>query len=547
MSLKKFQIPEKIRTEFRFSTLSFLFIILYVNIFQKIFGPENSIVGVIFTIMMSASMVRDLTAEPVKHFLVQAVILVWMAVAACLVTVLSPTLSFIVNFLTILVILYAFTYEYSNHIYFPYILSYLFLVFISPIDTQMLPKRIAGMLFGALSIILYQWFMGRNRVVETAKDVLSQMIDDICQYIDYKRKNSFKSPNLDDMHRRLSQLSQTVYDRRKRVLCVSDASFSMLEVGRSLEKLLGLIQNVAEDPSVNECTLLLKIADRLKIFRMFLQLETTELEPLDPQSFYAGDPEVESSFYNILLYTQDRLQHMTNPEAKFCYRRTKLALRTRIKIALDLSPVRALYALRTAVLLSLGSLLVQGLELPHGKWLMFTLASVSLPYADDVPDKMKNRVLATLIGGVIAVILYSWIPNAAGRTAVMMLSGYVSFYFTNYRETYACSTIGALGGAVFITAFGFQQVGSVLLIRIGYILLGSLIAYTANCLILPYSRKKAGRHLWKKYKAVTEYLAREGHGKKIDDQLYYNLVIRSYLMEEKLAQGSVSYRELRKH
>ena len=43
-------------------------------------------------------------------------------------------------------------------------------------------------------------------------------------------------------------------------------------------------------------------------------------------------------------------------------------------------------------------------------------------------------------------------------------------------------------------------------------------------------------NLWKKYKAVTEYLSQKGHDKKIDDQLYYNLVIRSYLMESKLSQ-----------
>lgn len=76
---------------------------------------------------------------------------------------------------------------------------------------------------------------------------------------------------------------------------------------------------------------------------------------------------------------------------------------------------------------------------------MFTLASVSLPYADDVPVKMKKRFLATVIGGLLSVVIYTFIPSSAGRTAVMMLSGYLSFYFTDYTETFACSTIGAAG------------------------------------------------------------------------------------------------------
>ena len=51
-----------------------------------VFGAENSIVGVIFTIMMSASMVRDLTATPIKHLCVQGAVLVLMATAACFVS-----------------------------------------------------------------------------------------------------------------------------------------------------------------------------------------------------------------------------------------------------------------------------------------------------------------------------------------------------------------------------------------------------------------------------------------------------------------------------
>lgn len=56
-----FQLSDEWKKKIRFSTLSFLFIIAYVNIFPMLFGAENNIVAVIFTILMSASMVRDLT------------------------------------------------------------------------------------------------------------------------------------------------------------------------------------------------------------------------------------------------------------------------------------------------------------------------------------------------------------------------------------------------------------------------------------------------------------------------------------------------------
>ncbi|MFQ8899024.1 MAG: FUSC family protein [[Clostridium] scindens] len=200
--------------------------------------------------------------------------------------------------------------------------------------------------------------------------------------------------------------------------------------------------------------------------------------------------------------------------------------------------MRAIYAVRTALLLSLGTVLVQAMALPHGKWLLFTLASVSLPYADDVPVKIKKRVLATIAGGLASVLIYSFIPWPAGRTAAMMISGYISFYFTDYAQTFACSTVGAIGGAVFMHAFGLQDVGSMFLIRIGYILIGASIGYLANCLIFPYKRARATRQLWKKYTSVTELLSRITRKQQIDSQLYYNLVVQSYLLEEKLGQNA---------
>lgn len=530
---------DRIKSNFRSSTLSYIFIILYINIFQTVLGPENSIVGVIFAIMMSASMVRDLTATPLRHLLIQTFVLVWMALAAFWVTTLSAPLSFIINFITLLMILYAFTYEYSNHMYFPYILSYLFLIFISPVNAQQLPRRILGMLVGAVSIMLYQWFKGRNRVVETARDVLSEMIDDICLFVSYRLGESAEGPELSEMHRKLSHLSQTVYDRRKKVLCISDASFSMIDVGRGLEHVMILIYGLSKNPSPQEQAFLWDIADKLKAFRAFLQMETDDLPPWTESDFtIEGNEKTSHLFCHTFMYIRDRMLHMKDPQNKTHYRKTALSLKVQIQAALDLSPVRIIYTLRVALLLACATLLVQTAALPHGKWLLFTLASVSLPYADDVPGKIGKRIIATLTGGFISFIYYSLIPSPAGRTVAMMLSGYISYYFTDYKETFACSTIGALGGAVFMEAFGFQAVGSIFIIRVGYVLAGAMAGYIINCLFLPYTREKATGHLWEKYRKTTDLLANICIADQVDTQLYYSLVIQAYLLEEKLTQNA---------
>ena len=524
------KIPDRIRERFRFSTLSFIFIIAYVSLFPKFLGPENSIVAVIFTILMSASMVRDLTATPVRHLVIQSAVLVWMALAAFLVTTLPALPSVLINFVTLAVILYAYTYEYSTHMYFPYILAYLFLIFISPVNAAQLPGRVVSMLAGAVSILLYQWVMGRNRLAETAREVLGEMTEITDAYIGARLSGLDGKTDNSDIHHKLCILSKIVYDRRKKSLCISEAGFSVVAAGRGLEQLLFLIQELPEELSGQDKDLLAKVKKQLHVFHAYLHQDITDIP--EPE-LKATDP-----FYGLLSYIRDRMLHMTAPKNKYHYRPTIQSFKIRVLAAIDLSPVRAVYALRTAFLLACGTLLVQTLALPHGKWLLFTLASVSLPYADDIPAKMKKRIAATVAGGLFSVVIYSLVPSPAGRTAVMMLSGYLSFYFADYTGTFACSTVGAIGGAVFMDSFGFQAVGSIVFIRLGYVLAGAAIAYAFNCRILPFHRTKATRQLWEKYKTFTELLARTCQSDIADPQLYYNLVIQVHMLEEKLIQNA---------
>ena len=113
------EIKSSVTKNFRHATVNFVFIIAFINLFQMVFGAENSIVGVIFAIMMSASMVRDLTANPVRHLCVQGIVLVLMASAACFVTSVPPLLALPVNLAMLFIILYAFTYEYVSQLYCP--------------------------------------------------------------------------------------------------------------------------------------------------------------------------------------------------------------------------------------------------------------------------------------------------------------------------------------------------------------------------------------------------------------------------------------------
>lgn len=525
---------ERIQKNFKFATLSFLFVIIYVNVFQTIFGAENSIVGVIFVILMASSLARDLTSAPLKHLLLQSTVLVLMAVAACLVAVLNPWIALLVNFLMIYLILYSYTYEYSSHLYFPYILSYLFLVFIAPEGISQLPARLLAMVTGAVCIILYQLVLGRRKAAETVTDVLLILIGEARQHVSCLLSGSDTPGSLEEVRRNLRRLGRMVYERRKRELCISDASFAVVDCGRGLEHLLFLLSEL-KNPSAHP-DMLEKTMVQLDHFRAYVEKKVAAPHLISRADFLAGNDQAEAEFYDILEYIRNHLVHMADPQRKTRFRPTLLSLSLRLQAALKVSRVRVVYALRVALLLSLGTLIVTLFHLVHGRWLLFTIASVSLPYADDVGQKAFKRLLATILGGLFSVVLYTLIPSPIGRTAIMMLSGYLSFYFMDYASTFTCSTIGALGGAVFMSAFGLAPIGQILLIRLAYICAGIVIAYAANCLLFPYRRSTAAETLLKKYEFTTKLLSHICRQDTIDTQFYYHLIIQSQLIEDKLYQ-----------
>lgn len=527
---------DSVQKNFRHATLNFLFILLFVNVFQAVFGMENSIVGVIFTILMSASMARDLTNAPVRHLIHQAAVLMLMAAAACYVSNARPIYALPVNLAMLFVILYAYTYEYTSHLYFPYILSYLFLVFISPVPPQQLPKRLLAMLAGAIGIILYQLVNGRKRVAQTARDVLVLLSGRARACVDCLLNGTEMLREPDQVRSDLSRISEIVYERRKRALCISDASFAMIDAGRSTENLILLLYEYQGPLSPSDRAALREIGSQLDLFQAFLRMELGDIP--EPSFQETGANGQIRKLCQCVSYIQDCLLKMTQPERRTAYHAAGLSLAVRLKAALKLSPVRFAYAARTSCLLALLTLAVTLLKLPHGKWLLFTAASVSLPYAEDVGLKAKKRMLATLIGGTAGALMFALIPSPDWRTAIMMLSGYLSFYFTDYQATFALSTVGALGGAVYASAYGWGSVGGMLLIRLGYVALGIAIAFAVNVMVFPFRRKEATCRLWRKYQATVALLAQICQSGRADKQLYYTLVIQTHLMEEKLYENA---------
>lgn len=522
---------KSVKKNFRFATLDCIFILLFISIFALVFGSSNSIVGVIFAVLMGASLQRDYTNAPIKHFCIMTVVMMLMCIAACYVAILNPYIALPINLLVSFTILYSYTYEYSSHLYFPYILSYLFLIFITPVQPVDLPIRLLSVLVGCLSVFIYHFVLKRNDAWKSVKGTLSEIIDITIYNIILIISNKSDSINDTQLRKCVCRLSRLIYDRRKNSYHISDAAFAAIDTARGLENLTVLLNTLTAD---KDSDLLNEISLTLDSFKEFLSGKTTSIAPIAQDAYRYNQTAQE--LYTLMEYVRVHLLRMSEKDKRRRYRKSSVSLLSRIRSVVQFSSVRFIYALRVAVLLSLFTMAVQILNLPHGKWLLFTIASVSLPCADDVASKAYKRLFATLVGGIISFVLFSAISNPILRTLIMTLSGYFSFYFADYKTNYACATVGALGGAMFATSFGVADVGMMVGIRLGYIVIGILIAVIANQVLFPITSKRINQNLMKKYTQTTTLLTTLCTDEHVDAQIYYNLVIQSNMMEESLMQ-----------
>lgn len=522
---------ESVKKNFRFATLDCIFILLFISIFARVFGSSNSIVGVIFAVLMGTSLQRDYTNAPIKHFCIMTVVMILMCIAACYVAILNPYIALPINLLVSFAILYSYTYEYSSHLYFPYILSYLFLIFITPVQPVDLPIRLSSVLVGCLSVFIYHFVLKRNDAWKSVKGTLSEIIDITIYNIILIISNKSDSINDTQLRKCVCRLSRLIYDRRKNSYHISDAAFAAIDTARGLENLTVLLNTLTAD---KDSDLLKEISLTLDSFKEFLSGKTTSIAPIAQDAYRYNQTAQE--LYTLMEYVRVHLLRMSEKDKRRRYRKSSVSLLSRIRSVVQFSSVRFIYALRVAVLLSLFTMAVQILNLPHGKWLLFTIASVSLPCADDVASKAYKRLFATLVGGIISFVLFSAISNPTLRTLIMTLSGYFSFYFADYKTNYACATVGALGGAMFATSFGVADVGMMVGIRLGYIVIGILIAVIANQVLFPITSKRINQNLMKKYTQTTTLLTTLCTDEHVDAQIYYNLVIQSNMMEESLMQ-----------
>ena len=144
-----------------------------------------------------------------------------------------------------------------------------------------------------------------------------------------------------------------------------------------------------------------------------------------------------------------------------------------------INTIRMRYAVRIGCLVALTAFITGFFNLHQGRWMSYTVFSLTELYADHCKIRSKQRIEGTLIGAAIIIVLFMVIKDITLRSLIILVAGYLNPFADNYRDAIICVTVSAVA-SVALTSNSILAVGE----RIIYVGIGIIIALLANRFLL---------------------------------------------------------------
>lgn len=502
------------------NTLIFLISALAVFISVRYLGSNNLMVGITGLFLLIAILNKDFSRTPFRAIFKISFLTVFIGIAPYLVN-LNIYTGLIINFLAVFIMLYLVVYTLNKTIYFPFLFGYTLLLETNVVGHNLTLRLVGLFVVGVIAVLFQIIFIKLTSKRELKKDRLIDIIDALVAI----SKNSIKGEKNQEHIEKFKSLStywsRDILERRNNSFYLNEKEDAEINLIASMERMETIVTQVAGDIKAGHKEyeeLLLNTNLLLDTLKRFLAKEIDK-KVLDREIdrliklYYAGN-NTEVVIYQIIeiLKVIDTLtdniykfENKKRPSSNIInYLKLKSIKAEIIGVAKILSAdfnrnsVRFIFAFRTAVLISVAYFIVQYFDLALGKWMIFTITSVSQPYNNTVRNRAKGRIIGTLIGAAIYLPLSYIFVAVDERIIIISIAVYFMISFRKYAYTTAMLTVLFLGVVTI-------DVSNILLYawdRVFYVALGIIVVLIGNRIIFPYSLEKETKILIKKYHEI---------------------------------------------
>lgn len=482
-------------------TLIFLFVVGFVIAFKSIFGEENTLIGVTTITATLMFLSRDLTVSPIRNTLRFITLNLLMGIISFF-AVQNIWIGLILNFLMLFSISYIYSYNLREPMYLAFSLQYLFLLS-TPVSDDKILIRLIALGCGALVIMLAQLLANRTKLSKSGNKILIQVCDCILSRF-FNEDGLTESNSKDDITHLMDDLRGMVYDKRDSDNYMTEEARIKLGMSVALENLYmhlesSDVENVNIDILEHLKTMLYEVKNMLS--NQSSDTVYDFQEDLHALVNICGEKNIKDrsdlKLLDSMVLLADTSHTLKNLDTKKYNEVTKCTKdfslfsdKTKTSLSFGSKSIRFCYAMRVGISISLSSFIMDVFNVVEGRWLLFTLLSLTTPIYEVSKSKIRERVIATVVGAFIVFVLFSFIKDPGIRSILIILNGYIGGYFPQYKYNMIFVTISAIGAAAVV---GDLQV--LTFSRISLVAIGAIIAILSNEYIFPYRVKDSNKQL----------------------------------------------------
>ena len=501
-----------------FMANNIIFIISVIFVYMSIvyLGRDNLMVGITGIFLLIAIINKDFSRNPLRAIFKISFLTAFIAFIPYLVN-LNIYSGLIINFLAVFTIIYVVVYTLNKTIYFPFLFGYTLLL-TTNVGGRDLCKRIIAIVIIGIVAVIFQIVFSKITFKKNEKNkMLIEIIETFLKNINDLKVGNFNFKNKEKLKELSTYWSRDILEKRNNSFYLKDNENIKLNLIAAIEKLDRVLEEISQMLENNKeyIKFIEDLGVCLENLKLFLQTETRvvnlslSIKKLnnDYESIKIKDIKIYEAIeaLNIIDGLTSELLEIGKKdyiEIKFGMKEIK-EIKNLLWADFNKNSVRFIFAFRTAILISVSYFVIECLHLELGKWMMFTIASVSQPYNDTVWGRAKGRILGTLVGVIIYLPLSYIVTSVEYRIIIIAIAVYFMISFKKYSYSMSMLTVLFLG----VVTINIPNIFSFAEDRVLFVALGVVIVLLGNRFILPYSLKKETIILIDKYyNCCTEIL-----------------------------------------
>lgn len=408
-----------------------------------------------------------------------------------------------------------------------FMMLYVLLLY-APVSIEQMPKRILALVFSA-AIILFLYFVFTrynfkkitdkqlNTTIQLVKNQLNLIEKNECIENENKRVNILLK-NLElDLHESIeksNKVIKSIYNKQIIVILLKkiNTGLNYIKSNSYSEDLFSNLNYVLED--IN-----LYVSGNLNLEELknnFCKYD----ESIDIKNMSEN---IDKYNYYSLRIAIKELYNCLDDEQKIETISKKINIRKKLKNDINvitnnfsMDSLRFNLAIKASILISIAVFIVDYFNIYEGKWVVYTLVVVLLPYAEESTKKSIDRAIGTILGAIVLGIIYKVINgNSTLMIFIFMISLYLNISIRKYNIRCIFITMTAITAVKLI--YPNTTIITLLEYRVILILFASMSAVVITNLVFPYKINNDMKSTINSYinfnKEICNFISSEG----IDD------------------------------